>query len=104
MALLSGEVETSYLRLGLTRQSAFRMALLSGEVETRNLVSSPLLNVAFRMALLSGEVETWPGVCRWCRAHSSGWLCYPGKLKQQLLRDLIAGLDAVPDGFAIRGS
>ena len=59
------------------------MALLSGEVETPPHLLSDALSVAFRMALLSGEVETrgtaGPGPIS---SSSSGWLCYPGKLKR----------------------
>ena len=84
----------------------FRMALLSGEVETLRLPAGAKLfrRFGFRMALLSGEVETgarWrsPGA-----GSSSGWLCYPGKLKQPLLADRPVDPIDVPDGFAIRGS
>ena len=60
------------------------MALLSGEVETA-LAPGALVrpHSPFRMALLSGEVETLTHqtILRLYLLISSGWLCYPGKLK-----------------------
>ncbi len=84
MDLLSGEVETGFAGepCALPRYR-FRMALLSGEVETANggTLASACLR-AFRMALLSGEVETRATGQSEKSDFGSGWLCYPGKLKQ----------------------
>ena len=132
MALLSGEVETIAALPDDTPAGPFRMALLSGEVETLVDVGFlfPWLPV-FRMALLSGEVETKGDASKVQGVLSlgSGWLCYPGKLKQQI-EFQSAGEQPrsgwlcypgklkpphpaphgrhcrqhVPDGFAIRGS
>ena len=83
------------------------MVLLSGEVETAARVSPVQAGDGwkFRMVLLSGEVETAAGNDQMIQAiHSSGWFCYPGKLKHSWQIPGIFVSNEVPDGFAIRGS
>ncbi len=83
MALLSGEVETETTYADRVGKYQFRMALLSGEVETPHSRVLRALQCWFRMALLSGEVETAKRVGSGSIEGRSGWLCYPGKLKQR---------------------
>ncbi len=82
------------------------MVLLSGEVETApSLCSRQAATAWFRMVLLSGEVETvWIELYDYQGRKSSGWFCYPGKLKLKLRGRAASSKRCVPDGFAIRGS
>ena len=84
MALLSGEVETGDRRTaGGSPCLRFRMALLSGEVETFSRVRSPLGFPSSGWLCYPGKLKlVWESQSNPTHGHSSGWLCYPGKLKR----------------------
>ena len=106
----------------------FRIALLSGEVETYpvSLKVRPW-EAGSGLLCYPGKLKRHPGLQRGHDQPGSGLLCYPGKLKLQQIGADAAGTQqfriallsgevetrrvcrlecrqAVPDGFAIRGS